>query len=442
MRGVSIGVIALWALGCTPAEEAPDCSEREVLCEDDVDNDCDGVVDCDDAECGASLFCRSCEAEVCGDGSDNDCDDAVDCNDSDCATLPSCGGAFVGSCNGAGFGGNTLELTGLSFEATAGGLRGSFTTDTGLTVELIVRTAVTGTADLATPPNGYLATCTHCVTLELAGKTFFPRAGTMNLTAIPVAPGEHLTGTVSAHFEEVVRVGNEVEPVALGQCGVDSVSFDGVLVASATLTGSGTRPSVSSEVGAGAGAVQPPPPEPYCGDGTCGSDEFDSCASDCACGASEFTNECEDGTLCPDGSMCITRGRCQCTSGTAVLCADGASCDANPDACTSTAWSCVPIAGGCGSPAVSLAVHCNTSAGEWYCPLNSACTPEGCACNTGFEPRDCSGALCTSSNVCYLPLVTCEPIPEPVCGNGACESGEAGICCEDCGCGGGEVPSH
>jgi hypothetical protein len=47
------------------------------ICNDNKDNDCDGLVDCCDPDCN----CK----EVCGDNKDNDCDNKIDCADSDCA---------------------------------------------------------------------------------------------------------------------------------------------------------------------------------------------------------------------------------------------------------------------------------------------------------------------------------------------------------------------
>ena len=46
------------------------------VCDDGLDNDCDGLLDCGDDSCGTSDLC--CTGEICGDGVSNDCDDLVD----------------------------------------------------------------------------------------------------------------------------------------------------------------------------------------------------------------------------------------------------------------------------------------------------------------------------------------------------------------------------
>jgi hypothetical protein len=66
-------------------------------CQDSVDNDGDGAIDCADSDCQAWTFCAAPaepEAEntpaACQDSIDNDGDGATDCADSDCAALVFC----------------------------------------------------------------------------------------------------------------------------------------------------------------------------------------------------------------------------------------------------------------------------------------------------------------------------------------------------------------
>ena len=108
----------------------PDCSYPSEVCTDGIDNDCDGLVDCDDSDCSCSVYfadvdgdgfgnesdysvlysgmspylvenvsgisfdCDDNDAavnpnasEVCSAGIDNDCDGLVDGNDTDCCAL-------------------------------------------------------------------------------------------------------------------------------------------------------------------------------------------------------------------------------------------------------------------------------------------------------------------------------------------------------------------
>ena len=92
------------------------------FCEDDIDNDCDGLIDGADPDCGgpADPVCGdvscdtgagedpcSCaldcgappgtETLLCSDGIDNDCDNLTDCNDSNCDGDPACVGLPAGS---------------------------------------------------------------------------------------------------------------------------------------------------------------------------------------------------------------------------------------------------------------------------------------------------------------------------------------------------------
>jgi hypothetical protein len=73
---------------------------NEATCSDSSDNDCDGMADCADPDCNGDAcgpYGRMCSGRVCacpggetaeltcGDGLDNDCDGAADCADTDCA---------------------------------------------------------------------------------------------------------------------------------------------------------------------------------------------------------------------------------------------------------------------------------------------------------------------------------------------------------------------
>ncbi len=57
-----------------------------------IDNDSDGLIDCEDRDCRKDPACSgSGEQEICDDGIDNDGDGKVDCADKrDCKNDPAC----------------------------------------------------------------------------------------------------------------------------------------------------------------------------------------------------------------------------------------------------------------------------------------------------------------------------------------------------------------
>jgi len=54
------------------------------ICDDGIDNDCDGAVDGGDTECCAPMADQE-KGKTCRDGLDNDCDGLIDRNDPDCS---------------------------------------------------------------------------------------------------------------------------------------------------------------------------------------------------------------------------------------------------------------------------------------------------------------------------------------------------------------------
>ena len=94
MRALTLAPLLILALtACTgqgDGEIDPDRPER--ACSDGVDNDEDGLTDCDDDDCDADAVCdaEEGEPEICDDGVDNDLDGQADCEDSDCADVAPC----------------------------------------------------------------------------------------------------------------------------------------------------------------------------------------------------------------------------------------------------------------------------------------------------------------------------------------------------------------
>ncbi len=69
-------------------------------CRNGVDDDGDGLVDCDDPDCAGDASCPPA-TEDCTNGVDDDGDGLVDCDDPDCGKDPACGTALNDECEGA-----------------------------------------------------------------------------------------------------------------------------------------------------------------------------------------------------------------------------------------------------------------------------------------------------------------------------------------------------
>ncbi|MBU1537241.1 hypothetical protein KKF84_18130, partial [Myxococcota bacterium] len=80
-------VLLLVFNSCSP--EGKTYSDTE-LCDNNIDDDGDGLADCDDSDCcnvlqcAGAPVCEDVEYEICYNGVDDDGDGAVDCDDSDC----------------------------------------------------------------------------------------------------------------------------------------------------------------------------------------------------------------------------------------------------------------------------------------------------------------------------------------------------------------------
>ncbi len=76
---------------CNDADPDVNPGAAEV-CDDTVDNDCDGSTDCADGDCTGIPPCPVCDPSEtsCTDGVDNDCDGSTDCADPDCTGDPDC----------------------------------------------------------------------------------------------------------------------------------------------------------------------------------------------------------------------------------------------------------------------------------------------------------------------------------------------------------------
>lgn len=72
-------------VACQP--EPPTAIE---ICDDQIDNDNDSLTDCDDPDCANDVSCQAPVIEICDDQIDNDSDGLIDCDDPDCTNDDAC----------------------------------------------------------------------------------------------------------------------------------------------------------------------------------------------------------------------------------------------------------------------------------------------------------------------------------------------------------------
>ncbi|MFZ5771232.1 MAG: hypothetical protein ACOY4W_07370, partial [Thermodesulfobacteriota bacterium] len=60
------------------------------VCNDGIDNNANGLIDCADAACSGAPGCAATEKGMCTDQFDNDGDGLADCLDPDCARDKAC----------------------------------------------------------------------------------------------------------------------------------------------------------------------------------------------------------------------------------------------------------------------------------------------------------------------------------------------------------------
>lgn len=82
---VFLGILVITACSNDPGGSTPTTEDTVTLCEDGVDNDGDGHIDCNDADCLGLSPCAENTAASCNDGIDNDGDGFTDCNDTGCS---------------------------------------------------------------------------------------------------------------------------------------------------------------------------------------------------------------------------------------------------------------------------------------------------------------------------------------------------------------------
>ena len=69
------------------------------VCDDGIDNDNDGEIDCEDHNCRDVDACQENSSEKCSDGTDNDLDGLVDCEEAECLQFAYCQESDEASCS-------------------------------------------------------------------------------------------------------------------------------------------------------------------------------------------------------------------------------------------------------------------------------------------------------------------------------------------------------
>ena len=92
-RGTALLLLVPWLCACTIFTEFdPDLHTENFLetCSDGIDNDSDGLVDCEDTGCSELDHCKESSDATCVDGKDNDQDGFTDCKDPSCCPYATC----------------------------------------------------------------------------------------------------------------------------------------------------------------------------------------------------------------------------------------------------------------------------------------------------------------------------------------------------------------
>ncbi|OUU23371.1 MAG: hypothetical protein CBC13_05830, partial [Planctomycetia bacterium TMED53] len=93
------------------------CAVSSEICDNGIDDDLDGAIDCLDPDCGGTAVCGT---EICDNGIDDDGDTLADCLDADCIGTPNCCIVDADECCTAlplVAGGNLIDTTGLTDSA-------------------------------------------------------------------------------------------------------------------------------------------------------------------------------------------------------------------------------------------------------------------------------------------------------------------------------------
>jgi hypothetical protein len=67
-----------------------DANEEIEICNNNIDDDLDGFIDCDDNDCLDFIDCSEESVEICNNSIDDDSDGFIDCDDNDCLDSSDC----------------------------------------------------------------------------------------------------------------------------------------------------------------------------------------------------------------------------------------------------------------------------------------------------------------------------------------------------------------
>lgn len=83
-------VATIFVLGFATSCDEGGKKKKTEICDNEVDDDGDGLIDCDDVDdCASDTHCQT-PVEICDNGTDDDGDNAIDCDDTDCTDNAAC----------------------------------------------------------------------------------------------------------------------------------------------------------------------------------------------------------------------------------------------------------------------------------------------------------------------------------------------------------------
>ncbi len=264
----------------TDCAAEPACLPVEI-CDNGLDDEGDMLADCADTmDCegqACSMFGSVCMAgactcpgglmeSACGDLADNDCDGDVDCGDADCFVDPVCSTTKVTAVSYQVITrGGKLVVTGANFtgatEVTVGGAPQAYVVDSDaqITIDLVGETTPLGAQDLVvTTPNGPTAPFGLTVINLLINELDADQAGTDMTEFIEISagvPGVNLTGYTLVLWNGAVASGTYLAYNRLDLNGVTDanglllVGTSGVMPAPAILLSAATNAIQNGEDG-------------------------------------------------------------------------------------------------------------------------------------------------------------------------------------------------